>query len=704
MRVALYVRRSTNDQLQADSLKAQEEVLRNFAAERSYDVVRVFADSASGRTVKKRLDFRALISMIERGESRFEAVLVRDVSRWGRFENADEAAYWEFFCITHGVRVIYVEEPFCDAEVSPYQTLMKAMKRVLAAEFSREKARITRYGQERVVRQGFMHGSSAPYGLRRTLVELDGSYVGELRRGDHKSLSNQRAKLAPGDPFEVETVRRVFRMYADGASTGTIARTLNLHKVPTPRAAPQWYASAIQSMLHNERYCGTAVYVKSRANDSPEVIRTRDAHEGIIDPDTWSAAQKRLASVTWKKSDARLAADLRSVFESWGVLDREMLRDSDVACWQTYIARFPSGAQGALELSYERVVLESKRELLRQLSEHVSVQEAGPDSWLVNRYLRIGFKVAFPLKAYRALRWRFEFAAEETDELTIGLGFSLPPDVRHVATFAFRPPMMRKRPVVRFIGIDDSQDKGIPPRIASPLHLAHVMTRSLGLRAELATIALRQAIQERPLLNLQELARHMGWTYHAVRRVFAKLKEREPGIATLLYQWGARVERVCPRCGDILKITPAEMRARRTDLCLDCYQAKRREENIVVPCTTCGVQRHMTRKQAALLSTTVCRNCHDGTPLREAPRRQRIEVACPNCGKVRLMTAWQLERRASLFCLPCYRKVSAQPRISVSCPRCQAVRHLRACEFERLSKGTDTPCLDCSRRIRKSRR
>ncbi len=85
MKVALYVRRSTID-LQPDSLEAQEERLRSHAAASGHEVVRVYSDSASGKRVEKRDAFQRLIGDVKRRPD-FDAILVRDVSRWSRAEN-----------------------------------------------------------------------------------------------------------------------------------------------------------------------------------------------------------------------------------------------------------------------------------------------------------------------------------------------------------------------------------------------------------------------------------------------------------------------------------------------------------------------------------------------------------------------------------------------------------------------------------------
>jgi DNA invertase Pin-like site-specific DNA recombinase len=47
-----------------------------------------------------------------RGEAKFRRIIVLDVSRWGRFQDADEAAHYEFVCKRAGINVIYCAEEF----------------------------------------------------------------------------------------------------------------------------------------------------------------------------------------------------------------------------------------------------------------------------------------------------------------------------------------------------------------------------------------------------------------------------------------------------------------------------------------------------------------------------------------------------------------------------------------------------------------
>jgi hypothetical protein len=56
------------------------------------DIIKIFSDKASGRKVKGRDSFLELLEWVE--EKDFQKILVRDVTRWGRFDDIDESAYW----------------------------------------------------------------------------------------------------------------------------------------------------------------------------------------------------------------------------------------------------------------------------------------------------------------------------------------------------------------------------------------------------------------------------------------------------------------------------------------------------------------------------------------------------------------------------------------------------------------------------------
>lgn len=324
MKVALYVRRSTID-LQPDSLAAQEERLRSHAAASGHEVVRVYSDSASGKRVEKRDAFQRLIEDVKRGPD-FEAILVRDVSRWSRAENTDEAGYYEFICRSHGVQVLYADETF-GPEQSPYALLLKSVKRAMAAEFSLEKARVVRSSHARLVRQGFWPSGSVPYAMKRVLVDSGGNALGTLEHGDHKTLSNQRVKMAPGDPAQVAVVRRIFEEYVAGTSLADIATSLVADGIPSSKGSV-WAPGTVSFVLQNEAYAGNVVYryrngetrsdlLNLRDGPSDRVFRYENAHPAIIEPSLWTRVQDRLRATSARRTDAMLLDELRVARNRW---------------------------------------------------------------------------------------------------------------------------------------------------------------------------------------------------------------------------------------------------------------------------------------------------------------------------------------------------------------------------------------------------
>jgi len=133
---AEYLRMSTEHQRY--SLDNQASAIRSYAENRGYDVVRTYADHGrSGLSLNGRTSLRRLLVDVEDGRADFEAVLVYDVSRWGRFHDPDEAAAHELRCKRAGVAVHYCAEQF-ENDGSVTSAVVKAIKRAMAAEYSRE--------------------------------------------------------------------------------------------------------------------------------------------------------------------------------------------------------------------------------------------------------------------------------------------------------------------------------------------------------------------------------------------------------------------------------------------------------------------------------------------------------------------------------------------------------------------------------------
>lgn len=103
--VAQYLRMSTEHQQY--SLQNQVEAIQKYADENNFVVVQTYTDGAkSGVVLKRREGLRQLLRDVIASTRQYKAVLVYDVSRWGRFQDPDEGAHYEFLCKSSGVSVL----------------------------------------------------------------------------------------------------------------------------------------------------------------------------------------------------------------------------------------------------------------------------------------------------------------------------------------------------------------------------------------------------------------------------------------------------------------------------------------------------------------------------------------------------------------------------------------------------------------------
>lgn len=349
MRAAQYVRMSTEHQKY--STENQAEAIAAYAARRGFDVVKTYADAGkSGLKLEGRAALQNLIADVRSGATSFDAILVYDVSRWGRFQDADESAYYEFICREAGISVHYCAEQF-ENDGSLSATIIKSMKRAMAGEYSRELSAKVFAGQCRLITLGFRQGGPAGYGLRRQLVDEHLSPKGLLERGEQKSLQTDRVVLIPGPPEEVEVVRRLYRMFVlQQRSETEISAALNAEGVRTDLGRP-WTRASVHQVLTNEKYIGNNVYNRSsfklkakRVINQPDMWVRRDgAFEGIVEKDFYEAAQRIIQARSARFTDEELLAQLSNLLAHKGWLSGMVIDEvEDMPSSSTFRHRFGS--------------------------------------------------------------------------------------------------------------------------------------------------------------------------------------------------------------------------------------------------------------------------------------------------------------------------------------------------------------------------
>src|SRR5471032_1345198 len=200
-RAAEYVRMSTEHQQY--STENQGGKIREYAERRGIEIVRTYADAGkSGLRIDGRKALQQLIKDVESGRADFQIILVYYVSRWRRFQDADESAYYEYICRRAGIQVAYCAEQF-ENDGSPVSTIVKGVKRAMAGEYSRELSAKVFQGACRLIQMGFKQGGTSGFGLRRMLIDQSGQQKAVLKMGEQKSLQTDRVVLIPGPDEEV---------------------------------------------------------------------------------------------------------------------------------------------------------------------------------------------------------------------------------------------------------------------------------------------------------------------------------------------------------------------------------------------------------------------------------------------------------------------------------------------------------------------
>lgn len=329
-RAAQYLRMST--ERQDYSITYQEAAIAAYAEANGYELVARFVDEGiSGIGIENRLGLQSLLSMVLSARADFDVVLVYDVSRWGRFQNPDQAAHYEFICSEAGVHIEYCAESFSN-DASPVSGLLKHIKRAMAAEYSRELSAKVRRAQTGLKRAGYWMGSTPGFGFRREAVSVDGSSLGLLSDGQYNSYPMTHTRLALGPPDELETVRRAFALYRQHSATfASVASALNAEGRPGLANLP-WNDKRVRKLLLDRRYVGDLVINQRRTElgvTTPQPLDEWQVVPGavpaIIDSATFDAVQHRWRQRQRRITDQMALADLKRVYRQQGRISHKVL-------------------------------------------------------------------------------------------------------------------------------------------------------------------------------------------------------------------------------------------------------------------------------------------------------------------------------------------------------------------------------------------
>lgn len=375
-RAVMYVRMST--ERQDYSTDHQRAKIREYAAARDIPIIREYVDDGkSGLDIKRRAGLQSLMKDVQVAQPDFNLIIVYDISRWGRFQDVDEAAYHEHTCRRAGIKVVYCAEIFVN-DSGPLASLLKSMKRVMAAEYSRELSEKVFVAQSRFIQMGFKQGGSAGLGLRRLALKANGMPRAILEPGEQKASATDRVVLVWGPDEEVATVRRVYELYLDqGFSQARIARVLNSEHIPNEHNRP-WTQNMVNCLLTNVKYCGALAYARYTAKLSGPRIRNPPdrwvmnpaAVDPIVSNERFEAVQVEHARRMRRYTASELLALIQACYQFHGKINAQIIaKDPAMPDPQVLVRTFGSlvrayDAAGLPRSDKKYVFVDTKRKLL----------------------------------------------------------------------------------------------------------------------------------------------------------------------------------------------------------------------------------------------------------------------------------------------------------------------------------------------------
>ena len=445
VRVAQYLRMSTDHQQY--SLHNQSEYIKDYAEKNNMEIAYTYDDAGkSGVSIIGRHSLQQLLSDVEQKKIDIQAVLFYDVSRFGRFQNSDEAAYYSFLFERNGVDLIYCSEPIPTKDFPLESSVILNIKRSSAAYHSRNLSEKVFIGQANLIKLGYHQGGMAGYGLRRLLVDENGIAKEILGFRKRKSIQTDRVILIPGPKNEIKIVNSIYDLFIDdNMPEFIIAERLNEQNIPAENGT-LWTRAKIHQILTNEKYIGNNIYnktsskLKSRLVKNPknEWVRCDKAYKPIISKKKYNKAQEIIQLRSVHLTNEELLEKLKQKLESNGKLSGFIIDEDDTGpSSSVYRTRFGGLLRAytligykpehdysyiqineALRSFYSEIIEDFKGEILKSNC-HIDEYKYAPMLYINDEFLISVLITKCTHMKSGKLRWKVRFDNSQKADITI---------------------------------------------------------------------------------------------------------------------------------------------------------------------------------------------------------------------------------------------------------------------------------------------
>lgn len=283
-RVAIYVRVSTEDEMQTTSFELQKRYYNQYIQERpNWTLVKIYADEGISGTVKNRPEFQKMMDDCIAGK--IDVVITKSVSRFARDVLVTVGYTRTLAELNPPVGVFFETESIFSLKDESQMAL------TFLATVAEEESHIRSRSMETSLRMRLDNG-----------IPLTPKLLGYTHDEEGQLIIN---------PAEAPTVKLAFYMYLYGYSAKQIAETLNALGRRSYLGNIKWTSGGVVQILRNERHCGEVLTRKtftpnyrehkSKKNrgERPQ-SRYFNHHEAIVSREDFIAVQKMLDNAKYR--------------------------------------------------------------------------------------------------------------------------------------------------------------------------------------------------------------------------------------------------------------------------------------------------------------------------------------------------------------------------------------------------------------------
>lgn len=266
MKAAIYVRVSTELEVQASSLVAQEDLFIKYIIDRGWTLAKVYSDSLTA-TKGNRPGFEQMVK--DAKDKKFDIILAKEQSRLAR--NIGTSADFRKIVMSNDIHIVTLDGAIntLTGDVSKYGLYAW----IYENESRTTSNRIKTSFKTKADNGRYLKGE-APYGY-------------DVSDG----------KLYPREDESVSVVQLIYKMYLEGHGRDSIAKYLTSKGYQTPamlkgkkNAGTVWHGSTVMVLLRNRHYIGDLSQCKETTKDITlvgrkkldEPIVVENTHESII--------------------------------------------------------------------------------------------------------------------------------------------------------------------------------------------------------------------------------------------------------------------------------------------------------------------------------------------------------------------------------------------------------------------------------------